>query len=94
MNKINTDILAESFLQAKTKKEMEVFLSSILTPKERKELPKRLHIFTLLKKGIPQHKIAEKVGVGIATVTRGSMELQRGNIQKTAWWHSQTPLRD
>ena len=84
--------LADSFLKIKTKKEMEAFLSGVLTQKEREELPKRLEIFAMLKKGIPQHKIADKVGVGIATVTRGSHELQRGYIQKTSWWKELTPV--
>lgn len=85
--------LADSFLKIKTKKEMEAFLVGVLTEKEREELPKRLEIFMMLKKGIPQHEIADKVGVGIATVTRGSLELQRGYIQKTSWWRNLTPLR-
>jgi Trp operon repressor len=52
------------------------------------DLPKRLAIFEALKKGVPQHDIARELGVGIATVTRGSLELQRGQIQKTSWWRN------
>ncbi|HSX08682.1 MAG TPA: Trp family transcriptional regulator [Candidatus Saccharimonadales bacterium] len=86
--------LINSLMQTQSKKEMEAFLRAILTPQELEELPKRLEIFKQLKKGTAQHQIAEKLGVGVATVTRGSLELQRGYIQKTTWWHSQAPLGD
>jgi len=85
--------LLESFLYVKNKNELDALLHSLFTQKELEELPKRLEIFKLLKKGVSQHEIAEKVGVGVATVTRGSLELQRGNIQKTSWWRNLTPLR-
>lgn len=84
--------LLDSLLLIKTKEEMEAFLVSILTPQELAELPKRLEIFKMLKAGIPQHEIAKKLGVGVATVTRGSHELQRGQIQKTSWWHNLSSL--
>jgi TrpR family trp operon transcriptional repressor len=85
--------LLDSFLQVKDKKEMEALLRGLLTQKELKELPKRLEIFKQLKKGVPQHEIAQKMGVGVATVTRGSQEIQRGYIQKTSWWHSLSSMR-
>lgn len=85
--------LLESLLAVKTKQEMEAFLLGILTPQELADLPNRLEIFKMLKVGIPQHEIAKKLGVGVATVTRGSLELQRGNIQKTGWWRSLSTLR-
>ena len=62
-------------------KRMEGFLNTILTEKERDSIAKRLEIVKLLKRGMPQHKIAKKLGVGIATVTRGSKELQNNK-----WW--------
>lgn len=91
-SKLYTDLL-ESFIHVKDKKELDALLHGLLTQKELEELPKRLEIFKLLKKGTAQHEIAEKVGVGVATVTRGSLELQRGNIQKTTWWRNLSPLR-
>lgn len=57
----------------------EMFLKSILTPAEFEEIPKRLQIVKLLMKGVPQREVAQKLGVGIATVTRGSRELKYGN---------------
>ena len=57
------------------------FLEGILTPKEMLEIPMRLQIVRMLKQGTPQHEIAEKLHIGIATVTRGSKELQKGNFK-------------
>ncbi len=63
--------LIDQLLKIKTQEEMEDFLLGILTPKEREELPMRLKIVKMLRSGIPQHEIAENLGVGVATVTRG-----------------------
>lgn len=75
------DELAEVLLRIKTKKEMKDFLVGILSPGELVEIPKRLQIVKLLKKGVSQRKITEKLNIGIATVTRGSKELQKGSFQ-------------
>ena len=93
MNKGNLFFLIDSLMQVQSKKEMEAFLYGLLTQKELEELPKRLEIFKQLKKGVPQHEIADKMGIGVATVTRGSQELQRGNIQKTSWWRNLSQMR-
>lgn len=65
----------------KSEKELETFLEGILTPKELEEIPMRLQIVKMLKKGKPQHQIAEELGIGIATVTRGSKEIQKGRFK-------------
>lgn len=92
MTNANKNELVESLLQIKSKEEMEAFLLGILTPQELEEIPKRLVIFKMLKAGIPQHEIARKLSVGVATVTRGSHELLRGQIQKTGWWRGLSQL--
>jgi len=79
--------LATTFLQPKTQSEMSDFLEGILTPKEILELNQRIEIVKLLKSGMPQRQIAEKVGVGIATVSRGSREIARGRFSES-WWGS------
>lgn len=79
MNKELEDLI-KTLLKIKTEKEMFDFLQGILTPKELLELPNRLTIVKMLKKGISQHEIAEKLHAGIATVTRGSKELQKGRF--------------
>ena len=73
--------LIELLLSIKTREDMKDFLLGIFTPKELEEIPTRLQIVKKLKKGIPQHKVAEDLGVGIATVTRGSKELQKGRFK-------------
>lgn len=73
--------LIQEFLKIKSESEMKIFLEGILTPKELLELPTRLEIVKLLKSGVAQHAIAEKLGVGIATVTRGSKAIQEGQFK-------------
>lgn len=70
----------DALLKMKTKKEMENFLLGILTPKELVEIPNRLEIVKLVKKGVTHQEIAEKLHVGVATVTRASREIQKGRF--------------
>ncbi|MDQ7021692.1 MAG: Trp family transcriptional regulator [Candidatus Dojkabacteria bacterium] len=51
----------------------------MLTAKEMKEIPKRIDIVELILKGEKHHDIAKKLGVGVATVTRGSKALKMVN---------------
>lgn len=74
--------LIEVLLNTKSKEEMEDFLWGILTPKEIEEIPLRLQIVKMLKAGTPQHRIASELGIGVATVTRGSKEIQKGRFKK------------
>lgn len=55
---------------------LEKRLTALLTPNELSELQHRLAIFSLLEQGVPQRDIAKQLGVGIATVTRGSRALK------------------
>ncbi len=71
------DELIEVILNLKNREETLDFLHGILTPKELEEIPTRLQIVRMLKAGVPQHQIAEKLGIGVATVTRGSKELHK-----------------
>ncbi len=73
--------LRDFLISIKSKNEMENFLLGMLTPKELDEVPMRLEIIKLLKKKMPQQEIAKKLGVGIATVTRGSREIKRGRFK-------------
>jgi len=78
MNTSNTYIkdLVNHLLTPANPKSMEKILSGLLTPSELSEISKRLQILKLLESGMPQRQIAEKLGVGIATVTRGSRALK------------------
>lgn len=73
--------LLDTILSFEDPSELSDFLQGILTQKELEELPRRLEIIRLLKLNTPQQKIAKKLGVGIATVTRGSKEIQKGRFQ-------------
>jgi TrpR family trp operon transcriptional repressor len=74
--------LAKIFLGIRGVATMSVFLRGLLTEKEIVELYRRIEIVKLLKKGIPQHKIASRLGVGVATVTRGSKQIQMGRFKQ------------
>jgi len=60
---------------------LEDFLIGLTTDKERAELAQRVEIVRRLIAGEPQAKIASDLGVGIATVTRGSKELKQGHFK-------------
>ncbi len=68
--------LIEHLLAAKNYDSLDQALSDLLTPTEMSEISKRLQILRLLEAGLPQREIAEILGVGIATVTRGSRALK------------------
>lgn len=67
------------------KKDIELFLKDLLTPKEYKEVAMRWQIIKKLSKNETQRSIADDLGVGIATVTRGSRTLsnEKGGFAKT-----------
>jgi len=75
-NNIYQQDLLEHLLTAKDPESMSNILQDLLTPSELSEISKRLQIIRLLKTGMPQRQIAETLGVGIATVTRGSRALK------------------
>ena len=72
--------VADYLLAQSGKAEMLNALDALLTPYEQQELVNRLEIFELLSSGMSQREVAKKVGVGIATVTRGSKALQAGKF--------------
>ncbi|OGK13095.1 hypothetical protein A3A93_04445 [Candidatus Roizmanbacteria bacterium RIFCSPLOWO2_01_FULL_38_12] len=76
--------LAKLLVSINSVSEMENLLLGLLTPKEREELPRRIQIVKMLKKGLPQHHIASKLKVGVATVTRGAKEIQQGTFRSIA----------
>lgn len=69
--------LVNHLLAQKSEEALEKVLLELLTEGELIEVAKRLQIIEMLEQGIPQRKIADLLGVGIATVTRGSKMLQR-----------------
>ena len=73
--------LADVILAIDDRGEAIEFLRGILTNKELADISQRLQIVKRLKRGVPQRKIAEELGVGIATVTRGSKEVKKGRFK-------------
>lgn len=63
------------------KQMLEDFLYGVTTDKERAEIAARIEIVKRLIDGQPQQKIAADLGVGVATVTRGSKELSQGRFK-------------
>lgn len=61
--------------------EMSAAISMILTDKELREVGKRLEIFNALEDKVSQRDISAQLGVGIATVTRGSKAMQTANYK-------------
>lgn len=68
--------LIQYFLETPDADAMAQKLEALLTPNEISEMQRRLQIFALLEAGVPQRDIAKQLGVGIATVTRGSRALK------------------
>ncbi len=73
------DNLVNHLLEQTTPQEMEKALSELLTGGELDDVAKRLQIFKMLAEGVSQRQIAENLGVGIATVSRGSNVLKQRN---------------
>lgn len=77
--------LAMVFREFPSDNDLANFLTTILTVDELKQLDKRLKIIELLQTEAPHHKIAKKLGVGVATVTRGSKVLQNPRFKNINW---------
>ncbi|WP_082378852.1 Trp family transcriptional regulator [Marinagarivorans algicola] len=73
--------LVEHLCTAANAAQMSQALEALLTPSELLSIATRLEIARLLKAGITQREIAKQLGVGIATVTRGSRELKAGKFK-------------
>ena len=80
MNKAYEKKLLKAIIKAaKDEKLLKVFLGDMLTDKEYAEIVRRFEILTRLTNGEAQRTIAKDVGLGIATVTRGShLLLEKG----------------
>lgn len=74
-------LLIENILKANSRERLENLLFGLMTQKEIEEFAGRIRIVKLLKKDISQHDIANKLGVGVATVTRGAKEIKQGNFK-------------
>lgn len=75
-----TDII-DLIYSIKDKELLEDFLLGVTTPKEREEFVQRVEIVKRLIAQETQKNIAKELGVGVATVTRGSKELAQGKFK-------------
>lgn len=71
-----TKIITDVFMKIKDKSDFEGSLEDILTPAEREDIAERINILKMLKEGLSQREIAEKLGISITTVTRGNRILK------------------
>ncbi|KLV07657.1 MULTISPECIES: trp operon repressor [Photobacterium] len=78
--------VVEILRQAATEQKDDVMLKLLLTPDERSVLLSRVNILHELLNGErSQRKISELLGVGVATITRGSNELKHHDEATKAW---------
>ena len=68
--------LIDLILKSKDAHQLAMVLDSLLTPGELAEFNNRILILEMLTAGASQREIAESLGVGIATVTRGAKVLR------------------
>ncbi len=80
MNNKHVNKLVSVLLKINSQDAMLELLKGLFTLNELEEIARRLQIVVLLKKGLSQREVAEKLKVGIATVTRGSKEIQQGRF--------------
>jgi len=81
----NQDRLLKILKNIKSDEDLADFLVGILTPAEIDQINQRIEIISMLKNGISQHRITEKLKVGIATVTRGSRMIKEGHFKQDFW---------
>ncbi|WP_087021883.1 trp operon repressor [Thaumasiovibrio subtropicus] len=75
-------LLKTSFEQGRE----ETILQLLLTPDERESLLGRVNIVNELLKGdLSQRQISQLLGVGVATITRGSNELKQKDEETKQW---------
>jgi TrpR family trp operon transcriptional repressor len=84
MSKINTqhvDALSKLLLHTRGMASMKNLVRGLFTESEIEEFARRIEIVKMIKKDVPQHKIALTLGVGVATVTRGVREIKLGRFK-------------
>ncbi len=71
--------LANVLASTENKDLIEDFLHRILTPNELHSVASRWALTKLISQGMSQRKIAEKLGLSLCKITRGSKELKADN---------------
>jgi TrpR family trp operon transcriptional repressor len=68
----DSEELIDVFARIQDTGQMRQFFEEIFTPKERKDLALRWKLMKMLKSGMPQRKIASRLGISLCKITRGS----------------------
>ncbi len=69
--------IAKILANTSNEKVIEKFLKSILTEKEINDISSRWELVKMLDQGTSQRKIADKLGLSLCKITRGSRELKK-----------------
>lgn len=69
--------LADALATTRESAAMRELLEALLTPQERARLALRWRLVCLLVAGVHQRTIAQKLGISLCKITRGSRELKR-----------------
>lgn len=70
--------LCRAIVGLRNPQDIDDFLRALLTPAERARIALRWRLVCLLEAGMKQRAIAEKLGVSLCKITRGSRELKHG----------------
>lgn len=76
-NQAKTDLI-DFLVKINDKKLMSAVIANLTSPQELHELALRLQIFKGLNDGVSQRTLARQLKVSLATISRGSRELQYG----------------
>ena len=75
----NLHELARILATTKDNELIEDFLYCLLTPAEADDIARRWELVKALWKKTPQREIAQKLGISLCKITRGSRELKKEN---------------
>ena len=75
----NIQELAQILSLEKEKELIEDFLYCLLTPAEIADVERRWDLVKALRQKTPQREIAQKLGISLCKITRGSREMKKDN---------------
>ncbi len=77
------DRLAEAFCAVEDTAMMKKFFREIFSPAEMNDLALRWRVMEMLEEGVTQRRIADRLGVSLCKITRGSKVLKkRGSVTR------------
>ncbi len=78
---MNFEDFVELVYMTRDKDLLRDLLYSVTSASERHEIPRRIEVVKRLLAGNTQPQIAGDLGIGLATITRGSKELGQGHFK-------------